>query len=41
MTNLSERKVQKAQAAEGTSLRTGFFLFGGEDVLFAEMKHTG
>lgn len=32
--------VQKAQAADGTSLWTVFFSFDGEDSLFAEMKHT-
>lgn len=39
--NLSERKVQKAQAAEGTSLRTEEDSMDVPTSSFAEMKHTG
>lgn len=41
VTNLSERNVQKAQAAEGASLGSSLFVWWGRYVLFTEIKRTG
>lgn len=41
VTNLSERNVQKAQAAEGASLGSSLFVWWGRYVLFTEIKCTG